>query len=118
MSYAATHSRDATSGNGIHLWHSRDIVIQGNQVSGHRDGIYFEFVRARLTFMTISAPDNLRYGLHFMYSDSCDYEGNTFRHNGAGVAVMYTHHVRMVGNRFTDNTRRCRVRIVAQGDLR
>ena len=98
-----THARDATSGNGIHLWHSRDIVIQGNQVSGHRDGIYFEFVRATHVHDNLSTG-NLRYGLHFMFSDSCDYEGNTFRRNGAGVAVMYTHNVRMVGNYFTDNT--------------
>ena len=98
-----SHSRDATSGNGIHLWHSRDIVIQGNQISGHRDGIYFEFVRATHVHDNLSTG-NLRYGLHFMFSDSCDYEGNTFRRNGAGVAVMYTHNVRMVGNHFTDNT--------------
>ena len=98
-----TRSSDATSGNGIHLWHSRDIVIQGNQVSGHRDGIYFEFVRATHVHDNVSMG-NLRYGLHFMFSDSCDYEGNTFRRNGAGVAVMYTHNVRMVGNHFTDNT--------------
>ena len=98
-----THARDATSGNGIHLWHSRDIVIEGNQVSGHRDGIYFEFVRATHVHDNLSTG-NLRYGLHFMFSDSCDYEGNTFRRNGAGVAVMYTHNVRMVGNHFTDNT--------------
>ncbi|HEY2897145.1 MAG TPA: NosD domain-containing protein, partial [Gemmatimonadaceae bacterium] len=35
--------------------------------------------------------------------DSCDYEGNTFRHNGAGVAVMYSHGVQMVENRFEGN---------------
>lgn len=99
----ATHARDATSGNGIHLWHSRDITIVGNQISGHRDGIYFEFVREAHVRDNRSA-NNIRYGLHFMFSDSCDYEGNTFRHNGAGVAVMYTHHVRMVGNRFADNS--------------
>ena len=98
----ATRLRDAMSGNGIHLWHSREITIVGNQITGHRDGIYFEFVREAHVRGNVS-EDNLRYGLHFMYSDSCDYEQNTFRHNGAGVAVMYTHHVRMVGNRFADN---------------
>ena len=97
-----TRLRDATSGNGIHLWHSRDITIADNQVTGHRDGIYFEFTREAHVRGNTSA-DNLRYGLHFMFSDSCDYEKNTFRHNGAGVAVMYTHHVRMVGNHFIDN---------------
>lgn len=98
----ATRLRDATSGNGIHLWHARDITIVGNTITGHRDGIYFEFVREAHVRGNMSA-DNLRYGLHFMYSDSCDYERNTFRQNGAGVAVMYTHHVRMTGNHFADN---------------
>jgi nitrous oxidase accessory protein len=98
----AEHFRDATSGNGIHLWHSRDITIVRNRVSGHRDGIYFEFTRQAHVHGNVST-DNLRYGLHFMYSDSCDYEGNTFRHNGAGVAVMYSHGVQMVENRFEGN---------------
>lgn len=98
----AAHLRDATSGNGIHLWHSRDITIVGNRISGQRDGIYFEFVRQAHVRDNLS-ENNIRYGLHFMFSDSCDYENNTFRHNGAGVAVMYTHNVRMVGNRFMDN---------------
>ena len=98
----AEHFRDATSGNGIHLWHSRDITITKNHITGHRDGIYFEFTRQAHVHDNVST-DNLRYGLHFMYSDSCDYEGNTFRHNGAGVAVMYSHRVQMVDNRFEGN---------------
>lgn len=98
----ASHARDAESGNGIHLWHSRDITIQGNHISGHRDGIYFEFVREAHVRDNVSEA-NLRYGLHFMYSDSCDYERNQFRANGAGVAVMYSHRVRMTRNRFEDN---------------
>jgi nitrous oxidase accessory protein len=98
----ATRQRDATSGNGIHLWHSRDITIVGNHVSGHRDGIYFEFTRHAHVRDNVSAG-NLRYGLHFMYSDSCDYERNDFRHNGAGVAVMYSRNVQMTANRFEDN---------------
>jgi len=98
----ASRLRDATSGNGIHLWHSRDITIAGNHITGHRDGIYFEFTREAHVHDNVST-DNLRYGLHFMYSDSCDYQRNTFRHNGAGVAVMYSHQVLMVENRFQGN---------------
>jgi len=46
---------------------------------------------------------NLRYGMHFMYSDDCRYVANTFRKNGSGVAVMYTKRVVMTDNRFEDN---------------
>jgi nitrous oxidase accessory protein len=94
--------RETESGNGIHLWTSRRIHILDNSISGQRDGIYFEFVHDSDIERNIS-QGNLRYGLHFMYSDDCRYVGNVFRHNGSGVAVMYTKRVTMIGNRFEDN---------------
>ena len=98
----ASNLTETTSGNGIHLWSSRDVVISRNQVSGFRDGIYFEFVHGTEVRENVS-EGNLRYGLHFMYSDDCQYLRNIFRHNGSGVAVMYTHRVQMTGNRFENN---------------
>jgi len=97
-----TGERDAASGNGIHLWSSSRVTIEGNQIRGHRDGIYFEFVHES-DVRGNTSERNLRYGLHFMYSDDCRYLDNTFRANGAGVAVMYTKRVVMRGNRFDAN---------------
>ena len=93
---------EATSGNGIHLWTSRRITIRDNRISGQRDGIYFEFVHDSDIRGNVS-QGNLRYGLHFMFSDDCRYVGNIFARNGSGVAVMYTKHVSMINNRFEDN---------------
>jgi nitrous oxidase accessory protein len=91
-----------TRGNGIQLWRSREVVIQGNRVEGHRDGIYFEFsTAAAVRGNTVTG--NQRYGLHFMRSDSCSYERNTFADNGAGAAVMYSRRVAMRENRFERN---------------
>ena len=90
---------EVTSGNGIHLWSSDSITIEDNRISGYRDGIYFEFVRGSEIRGNVSER-NLRYGLHFMYSDGCHYRRNLFRANGAGVAVMYAKDVEMTGNRF------------------
>jgi len=98
----ASGQRETESGNGIHLWTSRRITIAHNRISGHRDGIYFEFVHDSDIRDNLSS-DNLRYGLHFMYSDDCRYLRNVFRHNGSGVAVMYTKGVTMIANRFEDN---------------
>ena len=95
-------TREAASGNGIHLWYSRNIDITGNQVSGHRDGIYFEWVQSS-RIADNRSTNNLRYGLHFMFSDSCHYTRNTFADNSAGVAVMYTKNVVMTANRIADN---------------
>jgi len=94
--------REMNSGNGIHLWNSKGITISDNRISGHRDGIYFEFVHNSVISRNVS-QGNLRYGLHFMYSDDCRYINNTFRNNGSGVAVMFTHRVEMTGNRFEEN---------------
>lgn len=98
----AAATRETEAGNGIHLWTSRRITIAGNEISGHRDGIYFEFVHDS-DIRDNTSTRNLRYGLHFMYSDGCRYVNNTFRQNGSGVAVMYTKVVTMTGNRFEDN---------------
>jgi nitrous oxidase accessory protein len=100
--FAGRAESEAASGNGVHLWSSRDVVVVGNTITGHRDGIYFEFVRGGRVERNTSER-NLRYGLHFMYSDSCRYVGNVFRRNGSGVAVMYAKQVEMRGNRFEDN---------------
>jgi len=90
------------SGNGIHCWKSDSMLIQGNKISGHRDGIYFEFVTNSLISQNTSMY-NLRYGLHFMFSHQDDYISNTFKNNGAGVSVMFTHGVKMLNNSFEDN---------------
>jgi nitrous oxidase accessory protein len=89
-------------GNAIHLWSSRGMTVAGNLVTGHRDGLYFEFVQDTSVERNISDA-NERYGLHFMFSHRCAYRDNRFVRNGAGVAVMYTRDVAMERNDFDDN---------------
>ena len=97
-----TTTRQTLGGNGIHLWQSNRVRIEDNHVRGHRDGIYFEFTTRGEVRRNVSEA-NQRYGLHFMFSDDCTYEGNTFQENESGVAVMYTRRVHMVGNTFAKN---------------
>ena len=40
----ATAVAEYEIGNGIHMWKCNHITIHNNQIRGHRDGIYFEFV--------------------------------------------------------------------------
>ncbi len=91
-----------SAGNGIHLWYCRDIAISDNQIRGHRDGIYLEFVKHSVITNNVS-ESNLRYGLHYMFSDSCRYQKNQFLSNGSGVAVMYTNNVEMEENSFANS---------------
>jgi len=90
------------SGNGIHCFRCDSMLIIGNTITGHRDGIYFEFVTNSMIWRNISTG-NVRYGLHFMFSQDNDYITNLFKNNGSGVAVMYSHGVKMFNNFFEDN---------------
>jgi nitrous oxidase accessory protein len=91
-----------STGNGIHAWYSDSVIIRDNHIREHRDGIYFEFVKGGRVEGNVS-EHSARYGMHFMFSDDCRYERNTYRVNGNGVAVMYSRGVTMVGNTFEQN---------------
>ena len=99
---SATRLEEQQSGNGIHCWKSDSLSIVGNKVSGHRDGIYFEFVK-NSEILKNSAVKNMRYGLHFMFSNDDMYSANVFSNNGSGVSVMYSQRIIMLNNRFEEN---------------
>jgi nitrous oxidase accessory protein len=101
-SIAGSPTTEQNTGNGIHLWKCNNALIENNHVTGQRDGIYFEFV-TESTIQNNLSEKNIRYGLHFMFSNNDNYLNNTFSNNGAGVAVMYSHKVKMDGNRFEMN---------------
>lgn len=93
---------EQNSGNGIHVWKCARAIVEGNTVTGQRDGIYFEFV-SDSEIRYNHSKNNLRYGLHFMFSHQNHYHHNLFQNNGAGVAVMYSRQVQMTENEFSYN---------------
>ena len=90
------------SGNGIQLWYCKGVEVRGNTVEHVRDGIYLEF-SDNIKISHNLSKNNLRYGLHFMFSNHDIYEYNTFENNGAGVAVMFSRFVEMNHNIFKEN---------------
>lgn len=90
------------SGNGIQLWYSKHIEIEHNYVERVRDGIYLEFSDDCIIKNNESA-NNIRYGLHFMFSNNDTYQDNLFHKNGAGVAVMFSKKIKMYNNIFKEN---------------
>ena len=97
-----TRENEANSGNGVQLWHSSDMQVNNNEAFGMRDGLYFEFVDNAIIYDNYS-HDNIRYGLHFMFSNNDEYHHNVFKNNGAGVAVMFSKKILMHDNRFEFN---------------
>lgn len=93
---------EASAGNAIHAWKGDALSICNNFITGHRDGIYFEFVNNSF-IENNKSQYNLRYGLHFMFSNDDGYENNIFQDNGAGVAVMFSRNIIMRNNWFIHN---------------
>ena len=88
-------------GNGIHVWNSSKHVIARNTIRHTRDGVYFSFVdRSEVRDNDI---EGVRYGLHYMYSDENLFEGNVFRDNAAGAALMSSKDIVLRRNAFLAN---------------
>ena len=88
-------------GNGIHIWNSTGHVIRRNTIRDTRDGIYFSFVGQ--SDVADNEIERVRYGLHYMYSDGNRFEGNVFRDNAAGAALMFSKGLTLTRNRFVAN---------------
>ncbi len=101
-SIIAHGTQEQSIGSGIHCWKSSNLQIINNYVEGHRDGIYFEFVTHSVIWRN-NCFQNIRYGLHFMFSNDDAYISNYFKNNGAGVAVMFSKKVKMFNNTFEEN---------------
>ncbi len=93
---------ETSAGNGFHLWKCKNMRIEKNTISGMRDGIYLEFVNKSFISHNKS-ENNIRYGLHFMFSHHNEYHHNEFKKNGAGVAVMFSKYIKMHHNTFHFN---------------
>ncbi len=91
-----------SSGNGIQLWYCRNVEVRGNTIKKVRDGIYLEF-SDEILISDNNSSGNLRYGLHFMFSNHDTYINNIFANNGAGVAVMFSKFIVMKNNTFKKN---------------
>lgn len=98
----ANRKEEQQSANGIHCWKCDSMRIINNKITGHRDGIYFEFVKNSIIWRNVSAS-NMRYGLHFMFSNDDSYVSNVFTNNGSGVSVMFSNHIKMFSNYFEEN---------------
>ena len=100
--FKAISTEEQQSGNGIHCWKCDSMRIIGNNITGHRDGIYFELVKNSIIWRNVSM-NNIRYGLHFMFSNDDMYVSNVFKNNGSGVSVMFSNRIKMFSNYFEEN---------------
>ena len=76
-------------GNGVHIWNSSGHIIARQRDPRHARR-HLLLVRRPVATVRDNDIAGVRYGLHYMYSDENRFEGNVFRDNAAGAALMYS----------------------------
>src|SRR5215831_2409226 len=81
--------RDAgEKGSGIHVWNTNGFTLRGSEIVDVRDAFYIQSSSGG--FIAHNSARDLRYGIHYMFSDDNRFEDNTFENGAAGVALMYS----------------------------
>jgi len=83
-------------GNGIHLWNTPGSVIERNDVRYGRDGIFV--TTSRENVFRENRLRDLRFGVHYMYTNVSDVSDNVSQGNHIGYAIMFSHGLRVHGN--------------------
>lgn len=88
-------------GSGIHVWNSHRFSLTGNIIARTRDGFYIQ--SSGHGRVAGNRASDLRYGLHYMFSDDNVFEDNVFEQSAAGAALMYSNRLAFRRNRFVRN---------------
>ena len=86
-------------GNGVQLWNSPGSIIEQNKIQYGRDGI-FVTTSNNNKFINNQFRD-LRFAIHYMYTNQSEIRGNTSIDNHVAYALMYSHHLKVSGNTST-----------------
>lgn len=78
---------EGRKGDGIRLWYSQNVTVEGNYVHETRDVVlwYSEAVIVRDNVI-----EHGRYGVHLMYCNGAQIEDNQLLHNSIGIYTMYS----------------------------
>ena len=100
-------------GSGIHAYNLEGFRFDDNEVVDVRDGLYLQ--NASKGTLRRNVARDVRYGLHYMFSDDNLFEDNTFENGAAGTAIMYSERIVFRRNRFLRNRGFASVGLLFQG---
>ncbi|WP_417607742.1 nitrous oxide reductase family maturation protein NosD [Primorskyibacter flagellatus] len=78
-------------GNGIYVWNSPGTLIEGNSVRWGRDGIFSNTSRKGIYRNNLFR--DLRFAVHYMYTNDSEVSGNVSIGNHLGYAIMFSNRV-------------------------
>lgn len=90
------HHRMNDRGNGIYLWNTPGSVITGNDIRYGRDGIFV--TTSRNNIFHNNRMRDLRFAVHYMYTNDSEVSNNVSSNNHVGYALMFSNHILAKGN--------------------
>ena len=76
------------AGNGVSLWNAPDVTIAENTFRYGRDGIFT--ISSRKDRFVNNRFDQVRFAVHYMYTNDSEVSGNVSVGNHIGYAIMYS----------------------------
>jgi len=89
-------------GNGVQLWNTPGSIVEGNDISFGRDGIFV--TTSRNNIFRANRFQDLRFAVHYMYTNNSTVQDNVSRGNHVGYALMYSNQL-IVRNNLSDHDR-------------
>ena len=86
-----TDRRVNDRGNGVYVWKAPGTVVEGNDISLGRDGI-FSNASTKGTYRNNLFRD-LRFAVHYMYTNEGEVSGNVSIGNYLGFALMFSNRI-------------------------
>lgn len=88
--------RTAEAGNGVHVWNAPGAMVIGNDISQGRDGIFTNASRDNV--FSGNRFSDLRFAVHYMYTNDSEISDNVSIGNSVGYAIMYSDRLTVTGN--------------------
>jgi nitrous oxidase accessory protein len=88
-------------GNGIHLWNTPGSIIEGNNVRYGRDGIFV--TTSNNNIFRNNHLQDLRFAIHYMYTNNSEVSGNISKGNHVAFALMYSSYLNVKDNHSIDD---------------
>ena len=89
-------------GNGVSVWNAPDVTIAENTFRYGRDGVFT--ISSRKDRFINNRFDQVRFAVHYMYTNDSEVSGNISIGNHVGYAIMYSNRL-MIRNNISDRDR-------------
>ena len=91
-------------GNGVYLWNTPGSIIKNNDIRYGRDGIFVNVSRNNI--FRGNRLSNLRFAIHYMYTNDSEISNNISINNHVGYALMFSDRIVVKNNTSTGDSER------------